>query len=244
MTKRRSGTIGTLTATVAATLLIATGCGSNDSTRNATGGLDKLDATTILDRASSAASKQKSVHVIGKGTSDGEAVEIDMRFTRDVGGQGTFASGALRFEIVTTANDIYIKGGDAFYKQALGASYTANVSTLLAGKWIKAPKNDGRFGSLASITDMDGFLAQSLDPESDVTKADGKPIDGIPTVALRDGSGNGAGILYVANDGTDLPVSIQPEGDDTGSLKMTEWGTAAAPAPPAADQVVDISQLG
>lgn len=235
-------------AAIAATALSLIGCGSSSSSPATEGGttapaksaLEGLSADEVLAKAKEATSTQSSVHVKGEGTSDGQPLNIDLRFVRGTGGGGTFGIGGGTVDIVAKGEDVWVKGDEAFYKAAIGPQYTDAVAAIIGGKFLKSTKSDPRLGALAGIVDIQGFLNDTLTPKGAISRVDGKPVDGVATVGLK----SDEGVLYVADDGSNLPLMIEQGGNDTGSLRLSEWGATFEVTPPPADQVLDASVLG
>ncbi len=242
MTKRRAGILAALIAAIAAMMFISSGCGGGGTTK-ASGGLDSLDTAAIMTKVKAATSAATSVHVQGGGTSDGQTVGINMDFTKTTGA-GTFEAGGIKFDVTVVGDKVFIKGDDTFYKKVLGANYSSTISNLLSGKYLTGSTDDARLGGLAGVGKMDSFLTQTLSPDGTLSKVAGKDIDGIPTVGIKSTSaaGKDTGTLYVANDGTNLPLRI--ESATTGSIDLSKWGKVSAAAEPPADQVIDVSKLG
>jgi hypothetical protein len=250
MSKRRVGLFAALIAAVAALLFISSGCGGGATTdtspSTASGGLDTLDGPAILAKAKAAADAKQSVHVKGDGSSGGETVGIDMVFTRAGTGKGTFTSSGVTFDIAPIGDTAYIKGNAAFMKQLLGPAYTKDLAATIGDKYISGPPSDPRLASLADFVDMEAFLKQVLTPDGKVAKSAGKTINGIPTVGIDDNQGTtNTGTMYVANDGTDLPVALNSHdgSKDGGVLNFDQWGTVGEITAPSPDQVIAIDSL-
>ena len=251
---RTTATRLVLVATLAITVAWFTGCGGGDEPSNrpttvattASSALAGLSADEVLAKARDAARAATSVHAAGAGTSDGDALRIDLRLKAGDGGTGTIGVGGVTLEIVVKGQDLYFKADEDFFKNALGAAYTAQVAQLIDGKFLKGAISDPRFGDFANFADMRAFMESTLKPDGAITRVDGKPIGGIPTVGLNDKAADG-GTMYVADDGTNLPLALEPGssgGGTSGSITFSEWNATFDITPPPDDQVVDISKLG
>lgn len=239
---------------VASAAIALAGCGGGSSdggTSTATtstparASFDGLSAEQVLARATSAAGAAESVHVAGSGTSDGQELAVDLRISKQ-GGTGTINIGGGRIELIVIGSDVYFKADEAFFKTALGDGYTPQIAALLAGRFLKGAATDARLADLAAFGSLDKFVADTLKPDGTISRVDGKTFDGTATVGVRDAGtdASNGGILYVADDGTDLPAAIEQGGSDTGTLRLTEWNAPVKLTPPPSDQVVDISKLG
>ena len=241
--------LGILAVLIAATGLWLVGCGgsstpaADSSTPAAKSTLEGLSADEVLARAVTASSAAKSVHVKGGGTSDGQKIEIDLKFANGEGATGTFSIAGGVVTLVSKGTDIWFKGDEAFYKAFLGTDAPAGTAQLVAGKFIKASTTDPQIGPLANFADMKAFLTGTLKPDGTISRVDGTPVNGVATVGLKSSSDSG-GTLLIADDGTDLPLQLLPgSGGSTGSLTFSEWGTAVELTPPPADEVVDLKAL-
>lgn len=215
----------------------AAACGG-DSTDAASGGLEKLEAKAILARAEAAAKKATSVHAVASGKSDGEKLSLDARISDD-SGAGTLFTGGITINFVVDKTDIYISGDSAFEKSFGGAA------SLIKGKYLKGSNSTPQLAAIAGFGKLDVFMTETLKPDgSTLSIVPGKTIDGIPTVGLKTEKAE-AGILYVANDGTDLPLLTEStDATNGGTLKLTEWNKPVTVTVPPADKVVDFSKLG
>ena len=242
MSKRRVGLFAALIAAVAALLFISSGCGGG-ATKS--GGLEKLDGPAILEKAKTAAAAKKSVHINIKQVESGATSVIDVGFADGASG-GTFDTPEAKVSFTIIGDTIYVKGDEGFLKGILGQAYTPAIAAKVTGKYISGPKSSPSLGSLSDFADMSEILNSVLSPEGTVTAVGAKEIDGIDTIGIsskKDGTSDGA--LYVANDGTDLPVAILPEATaaTSGSLRFDKWGTVEAISAPPADQIVTLASL-
>ena len=138
-------------------------------------------------------------------------IEIDMVLKADGGGAGSIGLSGSTFEIVVNGQDMYFKADDAFYRNSLGDGYTAEVAALIGGKFLKGSVTDPRLADFANFGDLNEFMQGTLSPEGDISRIDGKTINGVPTVGLHDDDPDDGGSLFVADDGTNLPVAIEPD---------------------------------
>lgn len=210
-------------------------CGGDGS-----GGLEKLEPQAVVDKAQSAALGQTNMHAEVDDMGDpGLAASID--FARETGGHGTGESGELTWEVILIDNVIYVSGNDEFLRQFLGPLYAANASRV-RGKFIRStPRRNAQFAGMAEFVDMKAFLEDALTPDGTLSTAEGKDVGGISTVAVADTvRGSEPATLYVANDGSDLPVLLE---DATTTVHMSKWGESVELTPPDAGDVVAFSDL-
>ena len=91
-----------------------------------------------------------------------------------------------------------------------------------------------------SLTDMDKIFDEMLDPGSDLTRVDGKDVEGTPTVGLKDTpkDKDEQGILYIAAEGEPYPLLIAPN-SGPGGLTFLDWNEPVDIEAPPKSQVVD-----
>ncbi len=236
------------------------GCGGDDSgggatattpaATGATGGggasqIEGLEPDAILAKSKEAAKAAKSAKVVGEIRQGTSTTKLDVTMTPGKGGFGTIEQGGARIDLVVTGQSAYVKPDAKALASFAGGN--AEAAKLLAGKWIKAPASDSRLGPLTQILNLPAFVDQALSPDGTVTKADGKDVDGTPTVALTSkGAGaNGGGTLYIADEGPPYPLLLEPaeSSDDEGQIRFSEWDRDVTVEEPPADEVIDISKL-
>lgn len=243
-------------AAVAATALLAAACGgdaqpaagasgaaatsiaSSPSAAAPTGsGVADLPADQILARAKTALKDAGSVRIAGAGGSGANRLELDIRYA-GTSAQGTISTSGQPVEVRRIGSVAYIKGSQKFLETQLpGAG-----ATLLAGKWLRTPVTDQRFGPLTQLFDLATAADGVLTPDGTVTKGERGTVAGQDAVALHTGAG--AGALWIATTGQPYPLRIDEGGADAGKIAFTEYGAKVAVVPPPADQVVDVSKLG
>lgn len=242
MSKRRVGLFAALIAAVAALLFISSGCGGGVTK---SGGLETLDGPAILAKAKAAASTKTSVHIKVTQVSKGTTSVSDVAFSGDAS-TGTFATETGTFSFTIVGDTIYVRGDDSFAKEFLGPAYTSAIAATIKGKYISGPTTNAYLGSLNQFSDMSGVVNTILSPTGTVTPLGPKTIDGVDTVGIvAKKNGTESGSLYVANDGTDLPVSLvsAATATTTGSVRFDKWGTVPPISAPPADQVIAIASL-
>ena len=212
-----------LTATLA-------GCGGSGSSGEAS-----KSASAILADARQAALSAGSVRISGTIHDAGQTIGLDLSVTQG-GGGGTMTIRGSKVDVVRVGNTAYIRAGADFYNQ-VGAGSAAGQ--LLAGKWLKAPTTTASFRQLLLLTDLRTFVAQALKPEGTVTKGAEKTVDGQKAIALNSSKG---GSLYVATSGKPYPIEFVGSGTSSGTVTLSDWGTAKAPSAP--KNAIDIGALG
>lgn len=241
---------------VSAAALVAAACGDDStptgsaaaptsaaasSSAAAGGDLASQDPGEILNKAKGAITAVKTVRLKGGGTSSGQTFEVDMRYGED-GAYGTVSNSGQTIELRRVGQTVYLKADAKFWSSTAGA----DAAKLLGGKFLKAPLTDPRVQQLATFTDKDGFVAQVLQADGEVTKGEAKEIRGTPAIGLKSGSGTNTGTLYIATEGEPLPLQLVPDsgGGEAGSLDFLEYDEPVKVETPAAAETVDVTKLG
>lgn len=236
-----------------AAAFIAGGCGGANETTSAsttaptasTSALAGLNADQVLAKAKAAATSAKSVHVVGQIVQSSGKTTFDLKLSDQPGATGTIELAGSRVEIVRIGGDVYFKADQKTLASGLGGS-SAELARLVAGRYIKGPLTDPRLTGFTQLTSLKDFTANVLDPSGSISRVDGKIVDGVATVGLRNDNKQNGGTLYVADEGEPFPLLIEAlsSRSDTGNLRMKEWNAELAISPPPADQVIDLSKLG
>jgi len=216
---------------LAAAAVLQAGCGGSSSSSEAS-----KSASAILADARRAATAAGSVRVAGTIDDSGQMISLDLSITGH-GGGGTLTVHGTKVDIVRSGTSVYIRAPGSFYR-SVGASKAAGQ--LLDGRWLKAPVSTPQFGDFSQLTDLNKFVALALKPQGTVTKGAQTTIDGQKVIGLQDSKGRG--VLYVATTGTPYAVEFKGVGGESGTLKLTDWGSAHAPKPP--PNAIDIGALG
>ena len=217
-----------LVAVVLAATLLFAGCGGGSGSSG--NGIEELSATEILTRVGDAAKAQSSVHLVGIGSADGTALEMDLKLAKGKGASGSMTLDGGKLQLVSDASKLYIKADKSFWT----AQANAAAAALVADRWVSMPASEEGFGDLANY---DAFVSQLLEPEGEVTKGTTATVQGRKAIGLVTSEGT----LWVSTTGDPLPLRIDSE---EGSLRLTDWGSAVAISVPSASDVLDISKLG
>jgi hypothetical protein len=198
-------------------------------------GVANLSADEILARATTALNNAKSFKAKGEMDSDGTKVTIDMQFSgKDF--KGNLSGEGMQFEIIRIGNDIYLKAPDDVWKTFLPPGQDAALA-LLRGKYVKVDASMPQFAALAGSMDT----SEILKPEGAVTKGEAKVVNGIPTIALKDGADNGT--LYIATQGEPYPIRIEGPAAEGGAIDFTDFNASVTIAAPAAGEVFDLKSI-
>ncbi len=236
-------------ALAGAGVLTFAGCGGSGSTpatpppttaAPATSSLAGLTADEVLAKAKTTAQAAKSVHVKGELSDSGQSITIDLQLAGVARGSGTVTQNGGRIDLVRIGNDIYFKGDEKALTQTV-AQGNAQLVKLIAGRYVKATVDTPGFSNFAGLLDLVEFVKGVMSPDGKISRIDGKPVAGIPTVGLKDDAKTG-GFLYIADQGEPFPLLLEPA-SGPGSVTMREWNADATITAPPADQVIDANAL-
>jgi hypothetical protein len=229
----------TMRASTLALILAAAlfaGCGSSSTDAKANDEASKPPISVLAD-AKAAATSASSAHVSGSIKSGGTPITLDLTTARNKGAKGSMSTSGFKFDLVRIGDTLYIRGSDEFYKHFAGAA----VAQLLHGKWLKAPATEGRFKSLAPLTNI-GALFAGISSQHGKLANDGKTTyKGQDVVAIRDTSDGSK--LYVAATGKPYPVAIVGgKKNQSGTISFGDWNESVSLSAPSG--AIDIGQFG
>jgi hypothetical protein len=184
--------------------VLLAGCGGAGKASD--NGIGALAPEQIASEAQRAAASAATVHVIGSIVHEGKPISLNVELVSDKGGMGRLAQGAGGLEVVHVDSDVYVNGGEAFYKDIVGT----RAARLLSGRWLKASDASGDLAALSALTTLDSVVALTLANHGPLTHAGMATIDGRRAVAVRDRAK--AGTLYVAATGTPYPIEVAQPG--------------------------------
>ena len=228
--------------------LATAGCGGSgtpdaisSSTQKRTVDLAELPADQVLAAARAAAHAARSVHVMGDISRGGRRTTLDLRLRDGGDGRGSITTTGGRIDLVRTRRDLYFRADQATLTQVLGPDRAREAD----GRFVKVAVGDATFRSLRDLLDMDTLFEALLFPKGTLSRVDGIPLGGVPTVGLRDEDPTSGGLLYVAASGSPYPLLLRP--DDTGDgefeLRLGEWNADVQVARPPAGETVDVEAL-
>jgi hypothetical protein len=150
-----------LPASLAATAILVTGCGSATDPPEVTAttsvqppnGVEKLSAAGIVARAEKAAGQVSAVRIKGDITKNGERTRFDTHLLADRGGTGTLTVKGGSVQITRIGRRAYMKGSTAFWTAAAGPA----AAELLAGRYLKMSTSEPDLAGLISFTDIDAL---------------------------------------------------------------------------------------
>lgn len=201
-----------------------------------------LSATQLERAAKQALTTATAFHMKGSGTDNGSPLGFDVHYGAN-SSDGSISFSGLTVQLRYVAPDIYMKGGEAFWRQVAGIGSSASASdrrklALLRDKWVHLPPNTPGLSQLGDFAIRSKFLAQAASsPEnSTFSKGPSKIVNGVAAVSFvddKDGT-----VIYVPADGTPYPIRIEDHSASGGSFDLTDWNVPfTAPRPSAADVV-------
>lgn len=238
MTRR---TVVAIAATLCASSLIATGCGSSASTSSAPAtatattsvgtapnGEASKTAQQILADAKAAVASATTVHMALTHL-QGVLTGLDLQLEAGTGGTGTLTVRGLPVAVIADGADLYVRAEASFWNAMTGSPATAS---LLAGHWVKVPPSatkTGSFSTVRDMADMQTFFATALQPTGTPVTRGTTTVNGVPAVIVADSTG----VLYVALRGAPYPLGIRltPAGGG-GVAVFGNWNAPVTISPP------------
>jgi hypothetical protein len=212
-------------------LLLLTGCGGGGGGKSSNG-LASKTPEEVLAAIRAAVTSAKSVHVIGSGTSDGQAMKLDLRLATD-SGQGSMTVQGLSFELIRIGDKAYIKGDEAFWRN-IGQEAAGK---LVGDRWLLVSTTDSNFAGLLQLTDINQMVNGVLEDHGELKNEGETTVDGQSAVRIVDTTEGGT--LFVAATGPAYPVKLDSK--DEGSISFSEWDESFDVEAP--EDVIDINEL-
>ena len=188
-----------------------------------TNGLEAKSADEILDASIDALGDAKSFRAVGKGESDGQAIEVDLTFAGD-DAKGKITFDGTSVDVVQASGAAYLKGGEEFWKMFLPAEVQAMALPLVAGKYVKVPSSQN---IIPSVEDL-------LKPEGSLKKGEVTTVGGTPAITIEDGANK----MHVSLIGKPYPIDLV---SDEGTIEFKDVDADVTIAAPPAAEVVDLS---
>jgi hypothetical protein len=206
--------------------LVAAGCASAAPKPSgpASNGVASKSPAQILAAAQKATISARTVRIVGSGTFNGNAIELDIVAGHGAGG-GTVSEGGATLDTVLAAKEIYLKATEASW---MTLTHQQAIAKLLANRWVDAPSTTASFSTITNIFDL-RQLVSNLHGSGAVTKGKVTNLHGRPVVALVDSAGS---ILYVATTGKPYIEAIKAGKKSTGAVDFEQYNTATPPAAP------------
>lgn len=211
--------------------MVLAGCGGDGDSGN---GVAELGVDEIFAEAQEAIDAAETARIVGTGSIEGEAMELDLTYGPD-SGVGTIGLGGAEFELTSVDGNVYMFGSSATWEQLGGGAF----ASMLADKYVLIPADDPSFSEMTEFLDLSAMGSELLVPDGEVTKGDETEINGQAVIALVDEDGS---TLYVATTGEPLPVQVTPPEGESGTMDF-EWGVEVDVTAPDEADVVDLSEI-
>lgn len=245
----RNGAALTAVGALVASALV--GCGGGTTTTSSpaapttstaakSSSLTGLTGDQVLVRARAAAQSAKSVRVRGDISQQGQSITIDLTLSGVAKGTAAIDQNGGHIDLVRIGNDVYFKADEKTLTRTV-AQGDAKIVKLIAGRYVKAAITSPGFKDFAGLLNLVEFVKGVMSPDGAVRRVAGKPVDGVPTVGLKDEAKNG-GFLYVSDRGAPYPLRLEPSAG-AGGITMSDWDADVAISAPAAADVIDVSEL-
>lgn len=225
-------------AALAAALLSACGGGagataSKTSSSPAGNGESSKTGQQVANDAADALEKAGAAHMVGSGTSDGQAMSLDLHLQdTDVSGSITMDGGTL--QLLSTGGKYYAKAPGAFW-QAQGVP--AQAVPMVDGKWVILPADAAQQFQDFTLKGMADQLRKPTDATID-PKVKTDTLDGRPVVVVSQSDGS---TLDVAATGTPYPLKSVDKGSNAGSVTVSDFGKRTTITAPTG--ALDLSQM-
>jgi hypothetical protein len=214
----------------AAAFVGVTGCSSEEKDP-----FDGMSADKIAKKASDASKDAGSFRVSGEGKQDAKTVKVDFSVAKsgDCEGKMDGGEGGVA-ELLVSGDTQYMKGDEAFWKDAMGGSGKASA---LKDKWVKSPNAKGE-----GICDADAMF-QSKDLKKLKREKDSE-VDGKKAAVLTKNKSGEKTTFYVAAEGKPYFLKVVTSGkEDPGTMNFSDYGKPVAVKAPAPGDVMDMEEL-
>lgn len=228
--------------TTAALLVALSACGGSDGDTGGDSGSKadaaayaENDAATIRSDFESAMNSVNSMRIAGELAESGSKIALDLSLDRDGNCNGTMTSDAMTFELILTGGDGYLKADAATWD-----AMAPGTSSVVGDKWVTGfPMDD--FEDTCDLDSLLDEMVDAKDDDSDATVAGTGEVDGTPTVKLTSTDDDGTLTIEIA--ASEPHYVLAASNGDEGSMTFSEFNEPVDVTSPAADDVVDFSNL-
>jgi hypothetical protein len=253
---------------IALSTVLATGlaaCGSASSSSSSSGGtgasanattaasaspsasadpLAALTAQQIISKAKAYTEAAASVTLTGSGTDSGKHIQLTLSISKGKGCTGQIAEQGLgAFQLVYSGTTVWVKPDTAFWKYALGSSYTPSTAAAVAGKWVQDKASDtSGLGSIVQFCSVSDILKQSIPAGDSLVKGSATTLNGQPVWSIKDVTQPAT--MYVTDIAAPVFVRAMSTGSNAGTFTFSNYGAAVTLTPPPASEIVNGSQYG
>jgi hypothetical protein len=241
---------------VTAVLLLASGCGGDDSkdakdsngkeTKSASADSSETafaeqSGDTIAATAKADMKKLDAVKFSGEIVSDGATITLDVQASSAGDCTGSIGLGGGSAEIRAKDGSNWFKPDEAFWRANAGDTADAIIQAV-GDKWVL--DTDSNF---SQFCDLDAFfdnLFKDAEGASEYTVTGTDEVDGDDVVKVEQKDAKGTSVGYVLVDGDHYLVKLErTEGDEPGHLDFSDFDEDFDVEAPADDDVIDLSTL-
>jgi hypothetical protein len=215
---------------VLATVVLLAGCGGASDN-----GVASKPPTEIIAATKTAAAHASSVDISSKANVRRSSFTLDAALSPDASRARVSVLGST-FEVIRTANEVYVKGNPTF-TAGLGA---ATGTKIPPNTWIKSP-TDGPLRETASFANIKTEPQLILSGPGPLTKGATTTIAGQPAIAVKQDRKLSTTTIYVATTGEPYPLQLDKTGRETGQTTFTNWNQPVHIDPPT--DTIELSQL-
>ena len=197
-------------------------------------------AVELVGKVKTAVAAAKSATAKATGTTSGKSFSMDMSGTLDAKNSTlkmTQGGGTVETKVVDGA--VYLKADKAFWE----AQGQAAAAAVIGDKWAKLPPAQSEAFTKTSISSVLTEMLGTMTEDKLAATVESADLDGKKVFVVTHAKGKDEAQMFVAADGTWLPVKVTGKTSENAVLTLSEWNSVATVVAPAADQVLDMSKL-
>ena len=214
--------------------------GSGDSGSSASDFAEQ-DGQAIADAAKADMRELEAVRYTGDISSGADTISLDVQASSTGSCTGSVTIGEGTAEVLTTADGSWFRPDEAFWR-AQAPDQADAVIAAVGDKWVVDA--DQQF---AQFCDLDEFFANVFadeDDEATYETVGTEELDGQEVVKVENTDSTGSSTGYVVVDSPHYLLKVErTTGDEPGVAEFGSFDEESELEAPAADQVVDLSQL-
>ena len=228
-----------------ATLVVLTACGGGAADEQ-TGDFADGSAADINEAFGADMSGLESVHIAGTVTSGGSELELDLALDTAGDCTGNVGIAGGNADILRVDDVTWFRPDEAFWEASTGDPAVAQTIVEAVGeKWVEVPAEQD---SLGQVCDLDQILSQLTESSNNDPEKDGTDeVDGVASVKLTrvdDQDPDATVTAWIAVEGKHYLLKYEKAGGaEPGTVLLNDFDKALDLAPPAEDEVFDLSTL-
>lgn len=207
------------------------------------GGFAEESPEAILDATEKDMKALSSLRMEGELTTDGEELSFDMALSTDGDCTGTMGIGGGQAEILSVDGTSYMRPDDAFWESFAGGA-SEQIKSVVGDKWVLMPGEEGNFTELCDLDELLSDMGGEEDAKAEVEGTE--EVDGEETVQVATETDEGDPLtVWVTTDEPHHILKMEvTEGEEPGTITMSDFDEEIDVTAPAKDEVVDLEQLG